>query len=103
MRMGAAGEMLGRLREQAVAMSERARIERAGRRGLRQRRRHRALSDIDLAFREVGEGRGRHPEIQCEHLGGHMAQPIGDREGAELGEIAVSKTSTKVQVPGPRP
>ena len=54
MRMGAAGEMLGRLREQAVAMSEPARIERAGRRGLWQRRRHRALSDIDLAFREVG-------------------------------------------------
>ena len=77
------------LRQQSVTMGERSGIDRS-RRGIGgKRRRHRSLGDVDLAFREIREGRCRHSEVLRQHLGRRVPDPIADAEGAELGEITV--------------
>jgi hypothetical protein len=64
----AAGKWLGRLRKQTIAVDERRGIECAGRRELVERRRHRALGDIDLMVGEVRECRYWQAEILGQHL-----------------------------------
>ena len=85
----APGVRVGALRQQPVTMRERSGIDRS-RRGIGgKRRRHRSLGDVDLAFREIREGRCRHSEVLRQHLGRRVPDPIADAEGAELGEITV--------------
>jgi hypothetical protein len=83
------GERLRRLRQKPVAMGERRRVQRAGSWIFRQWRRHRTFSDIDFMVGEVREGGDRHAEILGEYLMRRVPEPIGDRERAELGEVAV--------------
>ena len=70
-------------------MRQRRLVQRAGRRVLWKRRRHRPGGDIDFLLGKIGEGRSRLAEIPGKHFGRRVAEPVGDREGAELGEIAV--------------
>jgi hypothetical protein len=85
----AACELIRTLREQLVAVGERRRIERARRRLLGKRRRHRPGCDIDLLLGEVGEGRSRQIEGLGEDVRRRVAEPVGDRKRAELREIAI--------------
>jgi len=62
---GAADDGFRSLRQQPIAVRQRDGIERTGGRIRRQRRRHRAFGDVDLAFGEVREGVRRHPDILC--------------------------------------
>ena len=70
-------------------MGQRRRIERPRRRLLRQRRRNGTCRDIDLLLGKVGEGFGRQIEGLGQNLGRRVADPVGDREGAELREVAI--------------
>ena len=74
--IAAAGIVGWPLRQQPVAVGQHAAVERARRGVGRQRRRHRSLGDVDLALREVGEGRGRHAEFLLQHLGRGVPDPV---------------------------
>ena len=56
---------------------------------LGQCRRHRASGDIDFLLGKGGEVGSGHAEIPGQHVWRRMAEPVRDREGAELREIAV--------------
>jgi len=77
------------LRQQMIAMGERSAVQGAGRCRTGERRRHRTLRNVDLAFGKVRECLRRHGENFLQHLGGYVADPIADAERAEFREIAV--------------
>ncbi len=100
---GATGENVGALSEQLVAVGEGRRVQRAWRRLLCNRRRHRARRDIDLLLGKVGEGRLRQIEGLGQHLWRRVAEPIADAERAELREIAVVEHQHEHARPGADP
>jgi hypothetical protein len=91
----AARELIWLLREQFVAMRQRRLVQRTRRRLLGKGWRHRPGGDIDLLLGEIGESLGRQIEGLGQHLGRRVAEPVGDRERAELREIAVVETPAR--------
>ena len=76
------------LRQQSVFVGRRRRRERSlQRHGIRGR--HAAMDEVSLLGRDSLKGRDRLPEILGQKLLRGVAQPVGDTEGAELGEISV--------------
>src|SRR5262249_46124472 len=51
---------------------------------------------VDLFFRELLERRFGYAEVLGQEWFGRVADPVGDAEGAELGEVAVVEDENKV-------
>ena len=76
------------LRHHAVLVGERRLLPSLQRRS-RDRGRDLAFGEIDLRLRKTVEGRGGHAEVLGEQRLRRMPDPVGNAEGAELGEVAV--------------
>ena len=68
---------------------------------LGQRAGHLALEDPAVVQRDVGEGFGRDAEVQRQDVGRGVGQPVGGRQGVELGRGAVVEGQHELGPVGP--
>src|SRR5215211_3549567 len=55
----------------------------------RKRPGHLALVDVSLLRRDIGKSTLRHAEVRSQHVLRRVREPVGQREGAVLGEVAI--------------